>query len=80
VPGKEGVDYVVTPHAISDKALGRKVYGAGDRVPMADAIKYGLVDAPTEPAPDETAKSKRGRRAKHGPDEDRAKHGPTEDR
>lgn len=39
----EGVDYVLAPYAIEDSELERIVYGAGDRVPMADAIKYGLV-------------------------------------
>lgn len=86
VPGTEGVDFVIAPHAITDHDLGRNVYGAGDRVPMADAVKYGLVDqAPDGDAlgPDPEAQPKRGRRAgraKHGPDEDRAHHGPAEDR
>lgn len=43
VDGEEGVDYVIAPHAIEDTELGKNVYGAQDRVPMADAIKYGLV-------------------------------------
>lgn len=79
MPGVEGVDYVIALHAVHDAALERKVYGAGDRVPMADAVKYGLTDGPAT-QPEEDAAPRRGRRAKHGPDEDRAKHGPTEDR
>lgn len=40
---QEGVDYVIAPHVIHDPELERNVYGAGDKVPMADAKKYGLV-------------------------------------
>lgn len=41
--GTEGEDYVLAPYAIEDTELERIVYGVGDKVPMADAIKYGLV-------------------------------------
>lgn len=78
VPGTEGVDYVIAKTAIADPDLERHVYGAGDRVPIADAIKYGLVAA--APTPEAEEQPTRGRRSKHGPDEDRAKHGPDEDR
>lgn len=78
VEGIEGVDWVRAPHAIHDPALERNVYGSQDRVPMADAIKYGLVPAP--PAPTEpSTEPKRGRRARR-PAEDREKKGPAEDR
>lgn len=53
---KEGVDYVVTPYAIDDPELGRIVYGANDRVPMADAVKYGLVAAPKKRTSPRTTK------------------------
>lgn len=59
--GKVGVDFVIAPHAIPDPVLERHVYGAGDRVPMADAIKYGLVAAPAATEPE---KPKRGARRK----------------
>lgn len=54
--------YVIAPHRIDDPELERAVYGVGDKVPMADAIKYGLVDPPAE-----------SKRAKRGPKADRAK-------
>lgn len=60
-------DYVIAPHRIDDPELERAVYGAGDRVPIADAIKYGLIDPPKK------------QRAKKGPAKDRAKK-PAEDR
>lgn len=60
--------YVIATRRIDDPELERVVYGVGDRVPMADAIKYGLV-----------AKPKKTARAKKGPEHDRAKR-PAEDR
>lgn len=73
--------WITAPHRIVDHELGRVVYGTGDRVPIADAIKYGLVDTgspqavadtPVENAP-QPERAKRGRRTRHkpGPDEDR---------
>lgn len=53
--GTDGVDWVTTPRTIVDH--NRVVYVAGSRVPIDDAVKYGLVD----------------KRAKKGPAEDRAK-------
>lgn len=47
VRGVEGVDFVISPGVIVDYELERHVYGTGDRVPMADAIKYGLVEEQT---------------------------------
>lgn len=82
MPGKEGIDFVIAPKAISDPELERKVYGAGDRVPMADAVKYGLVAGPKkEPAqPAPRGKRKAGAsRARKGPEQDRARK-PAEDR
>lgn len=69
-----GVDFVYAPHAITDRALGRVVFGAGDPVPMADAVRYGLVDAPqpAEPAPPAGGRRRRPR------GRDTAKHGPVE--
>lgn len=68
VEGTEGEDYVIAPHAIADSDLQRNVYGAGDRVPIDDAVKYGLVK--------KTAKTtKRAKKAA----EDRAKK-PSENR
>lgn len=58
-------DYVIAPHRIRDKD-GTVVYGAGTQVPMADAVKYGLVPKP--------AKAKKAsKRARKGPAEDRAR-------
>lgn len=71
--GREGIDWVYADRRIDDPELERAVYGVGDRVPMADAIRYGLVDAPKEPAPGQRPKGKRK------PAEDRARK-PSEDR
>lgn len=68
-------NYVITDHRIDDPELERAVYGVGDRVPMADAIKYGLVDPPKKTP----AKKAAPARAKPGPKADRAKK-PGEDR
>lgn len=40
--------FVIAPHRIVDHEIGRVMYGTGERVPLADAIRYGLVepDAP----------------------------------
>ena len=77
-----GVDFVYAPHKIVDPVRERVVYGTGDRVPMADAIKYGLVDHATAAVagenPPKAPKPKRGQRARK-PGEDRA-HKPKEDR
>ena len=77
-----GEDYVIAPHKIVDPVIERVVYGTGDRVPMADAIKYGLVDHATVAVggenPPKALKAKRGQRARK-PGEDRA-HKPKEDR
>jgi hypothetical protein len=81
VEGEEGIDYVIAPHRVDDPDLRRAVYGVGDRVPMADAIKYGLVTGPEKPAPPAAPRGKRkgSDRAKHGPEHDRARK-PQEDR
>lgn len=63
-----GRDFVYATERVMDRDLGRVVYGAGDPVPMADAIKYGLV--PTPPVADfapEPENAKRGRRTRHHP-------------
>ena len=77
-----GEDYVIAPHTIVDPVLERVVYGIGERVPMADAIKYGIVDHATVAVagenPPKALKPKRGQRARK-PQEDRA-HKPAEDR
>lgn len=69
-------DYVIAPHRIVDHELGRVMYGTGHRVPMADAVKYGLVDEPVEKAPAKKAARPKGKRK---PAEDRARK-PAEDR
>lgn len=81
MPGTEGIDWVTAPHAIADPELERNVYGSGDRVPMADAVKYGLVDGPQKPAPKAAPRGKRKgtTRAKKGPENDRARK-PGDDR
>lgn len=75
-----GKDYVIAPHRIVDRERGRVMYGTGDRVPLADAVKYGLVagvdDEAVQPPPDaapEPTNAKKGRRTRHhdGPTEDR---------
>jgi hypothetical protein len=43
---KDDEDFVIAPHRVDDPETQRAVYGAGDRVPRADAEKYGLVDKP----------------------------------
>lgn len=79
-------EFVIAPQAIEDPELERIVYGAGDRVPMDDAVKYGLVEAPAKakraprpsspPPPNPSgAKTKRARK----PAEDRARK-PAENR
>ena len=77
-----GEDYVIAPRTIVDPVLERVVYGIGEHVPMADAIKYGIVDHATAAVagenPPKAPKPKRGQRARK-PGEDRA-HKPKEDR
>lgn len=67
--------YIIAPHRIVDHDLGRVVYGTGDRVPIEDAVKYGLVEATVDPdvKPEPRPKGKRR------PAEDRARK-PGEDR
>ena len=69
-----GIDFVYAPHAVTDPDLERVVFGAGDPVPMADAIRFGLVDAPQAP---EAADPPGGRRRRPR-GRDTAKHGPVE--
>lgn len=54
--GTEGVDWVTTPAAIVDADRNRIVYVAGSRVPMADAVKYGLVDKRAKKPAEDRAK------------------------
>lgn len=81
VPGEEGIDYVVATSRVDDPELQRGVYAVGDRVPMADAVKYGLVDGPKKPAAKAAPRGKRKgtTRAKKGPEHDRARK-PSADR
>lgn len=65
-----GKDYVIAPHRVVDTKLERVMYGTGERVPMADAIKYGLVDEPVQKAPTKKAARPKGKRK---PAEDRAR-------
>lgn len=74
VPGDEHIDYVIAPHRVDDPELG-PVYGVGDRVPMADAIKYGLVAKPKKKIPPPPPKGKRSKKPSH----DRARK-PSENR
>lgn len=75
-----GRDFVYAPHAIADPDLERNVYGAGDPVPWADAVKYGIVTEKDRlPDPDAVKAPAKGKRAKKGPAEDRARK-PAEDR
>lgn len=61
-------DHVIAPHRIVDHELERVVYSTGDKVPMGDAVKYGLIDkAPAKKA------AKASKRARKGPAEDRAR-------
>lgn len=82
MPGEEGIDYVIAPHAISGAGVdeGRKVYGVGDRVPMADAIRYGLVKGPEKPKPKAKPRGKRKTTSRaRKPQQDRARR-PSKDR
>lgn len=62
-------DYIIAPHRIVDEELGRVMYGTGERVPMADAVKYGLVDKAEKVTAEKAAPRPKGKRA---PAEDRA--------
>lgn len=75
-----GRDFVFAPHAIYDRTAGveRCVYGVGDPVPMADAVRYGLVAGPDPDPPD--PEPRKGKRARKGPAATRHHPGPTEDR
>lgn len=64
-------DYVIAPHRIVDTELERVIYGTGERVPMADAIKYGLVVKPA--AKKAAAKKQAPSKGKRAPAEDRAR-------
>lgn len=74
IPG--GIDpmadkqWITAPHRIVDHTLGRVMYGTGDQVPIADAVKYGLLP-PSALAHGDTApepiQAKRGRRTRHHP-------------
>jgi hypothetical protein len=77
--GTVGVDFVYATDRVLDTQLGRVVYGAGDPVPMADAVRYGLVEAaqPAAAAVDE-AKPKRGARRKRA--DNRSRENLSEDR
>jgi hypothetical protein len=74
-----GKNFVIAPHRIVDHELERVMYGTGDRVPIADAVKYGLVPAADAPAVDVQPEQprKRGRKA---PAETRHHDAPSEDR
>lgn len=72
-----GIDFVYAPEAIYDRTPGveRCVYGAGDPVPMADAVRFGLVAGPEDPpAVPSPEGRRRGSRSRKGPQHDRAKH------
>lgn len=71
MPGQRGIDWIYAPHRVDDPDLERAVYGVGDVVPMADAIRYGLVDDPqaVQEEPEAPARPKGKRR----PPEDRAR-------
>jgi hypothetical protein len=76
VPGKDKIDYVIAPHAVSGKGkdAGRKIYGAGDKVPMADAVKYGLAKGPAKEPAKPAPKGKRRTTARaRKPEQDRAR-------
>jgi hypothetical protein len=71
-----GTDFIYAPHAVYDRTPGveRCVYGAGDIVPMSDAIRYGLVQAPEPRPPAPAPTGRRGGARSRRPAEDRAKH------
>lgn len=69
-------DHVIAPHRIVDHDLGRVMYGTGDRVPLDDAVKYGLIPSKKAAAVKKAAPRPKGKRA---PAEDRAVK-PAEDR
>lgn len=76
-----GIDFVYAAEAIYDRTPGveRCIFGAGDPIPMSDAVRLGLVDGP-EPRPSAPApKGRRGGARSRKPSEDRA-HRASEDR
>jgi hypothetical protein len=60
-------EHIIASERVVDHELGRVVYSPGDRVPLDDAIRYGLIDKP--PAK-KAAKRPKGKRK---PAEDRAR-------
>lgn len=68
-----GKRWIIAPHRIVDDDLGRVMFGTGERVPIADAIRYGLIEAEPDPEPQPRPKGKKA------PAEDRARK-PAEDR
>lgn len=39
-----GKAFVITPHRLIDHEAGRIAYGTGDRVPLDDAVRFGLIE------------------------------------
>jgi len=76
-----GKDFVIAPHKVYDHEREVIAYGTGDRVPIEEARRLGLVDdKPAKAKPADQPAAKRGaRRARTGPAEDRARK-PAEDR
>lgn len=76
-----GRDFIYATEAIYDRTPGveRCIFGAGDVVPMADAIRLGLVEGPDAPPADPPPRGRRGGARSRKPREDRA-HRPAEDR
>jgi hypothetical protein len=63
-------DHVIATERIVDEELQRVVYSPGDRVPMDDALKYGLVK---KSAAKKAAKKQAPSKGKRAPAEDRAR-------
>jgi hypothetical protein len=74
----EGTEFVIATERVVDPDTGTIVYGAQDRVPWDDAVRFGLVERP-KAAPAKRQPRKGLKRSKKGPVEDRARK-PSEDR
>jgi len=76
-------EYVIAPHRIVDYQLERVVYGTGDKVPLADAVKYGLIEGDvvetTQTPKKKPTTKRRGSKRAAKPAENRART-PAEDR
>lgn len=55
----EGQQFVIANGVVRDPDSGKRLYGGGDKVPMDDAIRLGLVAAPTKKAAKATKRARK---------------------